>query len=74
MIVMQSPPENKFDPITIILETEEEAAIMWCYLESVFPAGNDLGVSLPPTAAQADIAMACAFENVYDATAGRYAK
>ena len=74
MKVTQNPPGKKFDPITIILETEEEAAIMWCHLESDLPACNDLGVSLPPTASQVDIAMARDFENVYSAFTGRYAK
>ena len=66
--------QNRFDPITIVLETEEEAAIMWCYLEGTLPCGIDVGVLLPPTAGQVDIAMARAFEDVYDASAGRYAK
>ena len=62
-----------FGPITIVLETEEEAAIMWCYLESPLPS-DGMGVRLPPTANVVDVKMACAFEDVYDASVGEYAK
>ncbi len=73
MKVTQSSPEKVFNPITIVLETEEEAAIMWCYLESPLPS-DGMGVRLPPTASMVDIEMAGAFEDIYDASVGEYAK
>ncbi len=75
MKVMQSSPEKVFNPITIVLETEEEAAIMWVALvadaqQSAIDAGDiDLsGLTV------IEHRMFAAFQNTYDATEGKYAK
>ena len=76
MIVTQSPPEKKFDPITIVLETEAEAAIMWAALgadiqQAVLDTDEDIDIS---GLRAVECRMYSELDGVYNATVGRYAK
>ena len=75
MKVTQSSLEKVFDPITIVLETEEEAAIMWVALvadvrQSAIDAGDIDLSGLRGT----ELRMFDTFGKTYDATEGRYAR
>ncbi len=77
MKVMQAE-QNKFEPITIVLETEVEAAIMWAALETDIQqlAERDcLDIDISdPAFGKAEMAMYRAFDDIYDAEKGKYAK
>ena len=70
--------QNKFEPITIVLETEEEAAIMWAALRSnvqqamiVGKWGIDISGSV---FCDVETDMFEAFDFTYDALEGKYGK
>ena len=70
--------QDRFDPITIVLETEEEATILWAALRSnVQQAAIDgnQGVDISgPVFCDLETGMFCALDQTYRAPEGKYAK
>ena len=80
MKVTQDSPKKMFDPITVVLETEDEAMLLWASLNVntriVFDEGG-VGLALPECRESLDevaVDMWRAFGDIYDATAGKYAE
>ncbi len=76
MKVTQSSPKKAFDPITIVLETEEEATIMWAALvadvqQAAVDNDEDIDIS---GLRNIEVRMYAVFEGIYNATNGKYAK
>ena len=70
--------QNKFEPITIVLETEEEAAILWAALRSnVQQAAIDGNRGIDISGSEfcdVECVMFDTLDNIYDAEKGGYAK
>ncbi len=81
MKVTQSSPEKVFDPITIVLETEDEAMLIWASLNAstrgILEEGG-MQLTLPESCMggldSVSDGMWVAFRQVYDAMKGKYAK
>ena len=63
---------KQFSPITIVLETEEEAAIMWANLNDGLPDDGEL--DLPNTAGRTETQMYHALNDIYEAPDGKFGK
>ena len=68
--------QNKFVPITIVLETEEEAAILWAALDADVQAAaieNDTRIDISELG-HVECQMFVQLDKAYNATEGKYAK
>ena len=70
MIVTHKLPQKTFHPITIVLETEGEATLMWAHLNSGLP--NDCEVTQPTGADEIDTNMWRLLDEIYHAPSERY--
>ena len=68
--------QNKFYPITIVLETEEEAAILWAALDADVQAAaieNDTEINISELG-RVECQMFVQLDKVYNATQRKYGK
>ncbi len=70
MKVTQKPPKKTFHPITIVLETEEEAALMWAHLNGGLPDDSEL--TQPTGADEIDTNMWRLLDGIYHAPSEQY--